>query len=317
MAIHSFKLVSSYSRKDQRRGGVCILIKPDVEFENIDWLNSIAMEKHFEICGIKMKQHHLNLFCLYRTPDSDINMFFRKLQILLDKMCNKDKYKNILCGNFNIDFLNDSKYKNTIIDILHNYDLKIHITKPTRQNSCIDNIISDIKNAKGETHELGLSDHNTGQTLSINLKMENNISRKHWFAYKRDLSKENIEKFNDCIGKLSFSEVYLETDVNKAFSLLHDEICLFYELCFPLIKVKMNSSSLNLKWITKGLKKSFITKRKLQSTYYKSKTTQNKLKYKKYSKRLRQCVNTIQRQNNKTYIGKADNKCKATWENYK
>ncbi|KAH9640311.1 hypothetical protein HF086_001663 [Spodoptera exigua] len=170
LKINAFKLVSTFSRKDQKRGGVCILIRQNIEYERIEWLENMTLEKHFEICGVRLKKYNINLLCVYRTPNSDLNIFLRKIQILLNKLHDKEHYKNIICGDFNIDILNNTKHKNEFINILYNYNFKPYITQPTRQNTCIDNIISDIKHSKGEVHELGLSDHNTGQTLTINSK---------------------------------------------------------------------------------------------------------------------------------------------------
>lgn len=314
MRLKSYKLVSCYSRKNQRRGGVCILIRQDIEYENIKWLDNITLEKHFEICGIRLQKYGINLFCVYRTPNSDVNILLRKLQIVLNRIHDKDnKYNNIICGDFNIDIIIDTKNKNEFINILYNFNLTPHINKPTRQKTCIDNIISDIKDAKGEVHELGLSDHNTGQTLSIKTKAKKIVTQQ-WFVFKRDLCRDNMKKFNYYLSNMSFSEILAETNVNKAFSLFHDDIRLFFNLCFPLIKVKINQNSTNPKWITKGLKKSFVTKRKLQNEYYKCKSRQNKLKYTTYSKILRKCVANVQSSKNKHTIEKAKNKCKATWK---
>lgn len=77
------------------------------------------------------------------------------------------------------------------------------------------------------------------------------------------MSKENVSKFLSCIASLSFSEVLDEQEVDKSFNLFHEHVTLFFNLCFPIIKVKKTNKPVKNCWLSKGLKKCSIRKRQL------------------------------------------------------
>lgn len=69
----------------------------------------------------------------------------------------------------------------------------------------------------------------------------------------RDYSKENISKFYEYLGKLTFSDIYKPCDPDIAYTLFINEFKLLYDLCFPFRVVIIN---VNKKpgWISKGIK---------------------------------------------------------------
>ena len=76
----------------------------------------------------------------------------------------------------------------------------------------------------------------------------------------------------------------------------------------------MNCKTSKLKWVTKGLKKSSKAKRMLRYKYYRNKTNENKITFKKYSTVLKKCINDLQTLNNLKHISNSNNKCKAVWD---
>lgn len=311
--LHGYVLASQFCRKSTRRGGVCILTKKGIAFKDLILGKEFSEEEDFECCGIELVTHNIIIVCIYRTPTSNITVFFNKLEIILNKYTKNKKNKVILIGDFNIDTLKINKISQELQGIMDNYKLNLHIKEPTRLSSCIDHIASNINDADAELLNLYLSDHNTAQKLSINVAKKE-LLLTHWYIWKRDINNENISKFKECIKQLSFSDVYMETNVNKAFNIFHDTIIMYYKLCFPKIKIKLNNKINEVKWFTKGLKKSCITKRKLRYQYYKDKLTETKIKYKTYTKLLKKCIKKSQQENNKVYLQKAKNKCKAAWD---
>lgn len=137
---------------------------------------------------------------------------------------------------------------------------------------------------------------------------------RHYFVTKNDISEENKNKFIECISKLSFFEVYEVAQVNDAYERFFNILSLFYKLYFSVIKIKKCIKFSKIKCITKGLKDSFINKRKLRNQFYNSRTVENKMKFKRYSKILRKCLNSLQCSCNLNHIIRSNNKCKATWD---
>jgi exonuclease III len=315
LLLNNYKMCANFCRDKHRRGGSCILSRKALEFSELDICKSVAIEKHFEACAAYIKCFKILVICVYRTPDSDFDIFLEKLDFLLSNLKSKSN-KIIIGGDFNIDFLTTSQRKTRLCELLSNYGFKYHISQFTRLKTCIDNILSNIDAdvVLGKTHQLHLSDHDTAQTVEVNCTWcDPSTISTHYFKYGYDFSLENTKKFAEYVNSISFQEVYETNSTQTAFNFFHDLITLFFKLCFPLIKIKINLRNKNPKWITKGIRKSCKVKRSLRQQYYLSKTTENKNKAKLYSKCLKKIMYYMQRQCNKHYILNSDNKCKASW----
>lgn len=226
------------------------------------------------------------IICVYRTPQSDPTQFLFKLNGLLERVFHtyKSKTNVVIVGDFNINTLKKGNITNQLIDLSYSHNLKLHINEPTRKSSCIDHILSNIPDAVATVMPLHLSDHDTAQMLSIPFRHKVQIKQAAFYIYKRDFNLNNIQKFRECLQNVSWSETYAENDIDVAFSYFHELLCLFYNLCFPKIKVKVNTNQKKQNWISKGLKRSCQTKRSLRFQYYRNKNIGIKTKYMQYKK---------------------------------
>ncbi|CAK1601415.1 unnamed protein product [Parnassius mnemosyne] len=179
-------------------------------------MRSLATEKVFKCCGISLSGEKLLVLCIYRTPESDISIFFEKFEKLLLKVSYKNNFKTVICGDFNIDLLPNAK-NHTISyqfnEIISSYNFSPMISEPTRitkvAKTCIDNILCNFKGGILSIYELKLSDH-TRKSLSIPLIRRQNV--KFWFTYRRD--------------NISYSEVISEqVNVNIAYNSFHYSNC--------------------------------------------------------------------------------------------
>lgn len=163
-------------------------------------------------------------------------------------------------------------------------------------------------------HKLCLSDHDTAQTLTVPLNRRKTFVS--WFEYKRNYCVDNVKKFYSSLAALSFSEVLCSADLSASFDIFYELVCMFYELCFPLIKVKFSNKKSKVNWFSRGLRISCKVKRQL---FMKTRIHDHNIDshhgahYKQYSKLLKKCINKSQRINNCRYIKTSINKCKATW----
>lgn len=272
-----------------------------------------ATEKVFECCAVEIPSNNLIIICLYRTPNSNVISFLNTLDTMLHEL-NRYKKKNIvILGDFNINTLKVDKISNFLQDIAKNYNLMTHINQPTRRLSCIDQILSNIENATASVLPLGLSDHETAQTISFPV-VNKGQTQKTTYKYKRVYGRDNIRKFQNSISRLSFSDVYIEHNSDKAFNKFHDLLITIYKLCFPIIKIKMQKHYNKKSWITVGLRKSCKTKRALRIRYYKHKCKKIKGIYLQYSKILKKCIYQAHKNNNNNFINNSRNKCKASWQ---
>lgn len=312
--IKDFQLATSFCR-DKQRGGTCILTKKGISYKELIWIKNLALSKLFEVCGIEIPLYKLIVISIYRIPASDPNIFLNNLDSLLCEIYRKYKsnFKVVIAGDFNINTLQKGRVTDCFQDLCKLHNLNIHINEPTRKQSCIDHVLSNIKDAEAKVLHLFLSDHDTAQLLYFNVKQKPSVSG-NCFIYKKDYSPENIVKFKNYLGNLSWHDVYEQSDFNMSFSCFYDFFGLLYNLCFPTKKVKLRRNNTNnSKWISKGLRKSCKTKRWLRYRYYKHKTKCNKMKYLTYSKLLNKIIYNSKKNSNIEYIHNSDNKCKATW----
>lgn len=313
LQLADFTLADSYSRKKQRRGGVCIMCRDHIDFKKLTFLNELNSDFSFESCGIEISTYKCIVICIYRIPNSSPYIFLSKLETILRRLKKFTNKKIIITGDFNIDFLKPSEALNDFRRITQNYNFNVHITIPTRLTSCLDQILSNIHNAQAEVLPLGLSDHDTGQLISIPVEMKVEPI-KSWFITKRDFSNKNVNTFLQCLQNISWSEVYSETSANDAFTKFHEEFLLYFGLCFPVNKIKITNKSNQNSWISKGLRISAKIKRNLRLKFYKLKNKRNKMKYLKYNKVFKKCISTAQKLKNISLINASKNVCAASWK---
>ncbi|XP_047022644.1 uncharacterized protein LOC124632034 [Helicoverpa zea] len=193
------------------------------------------------------------------------------------------------------------------------FNLKLAVEQPTRPRSqtCIDNIAHNFKKkCKTEIIEFALSDH-TAQLIHFPVK--NKCTLKYWRKKQREYTKDNINKFKDCLKSLSFSDIYETRDANVAYNLFIQQFKLFYNLCFPFryVTVRVDKKP---NWISKGIKMCSKKKRSLLWIYRRNRTLVNRHKYIEYAKIYKKIIMLTKRAQNCFKIKTSTNKCKSTWQ---
>jgi hypothetical protein len=117
--VAKYKMATGFSRNRCKNGVVCILVKDNVSYQELD-LNIFSMEKVFEVCGMKIiiNNRKLCVLCLYRAPDGDISQFIEQLDSTLSYLVSF-KLEPIICGDTNIDYLSENH--KTAIKIIIRY----------------------------------------------------------------------------------------------------------------------------------------------------------------------------------------------------
>ena len=171
----------------------------------------------------------------------------------------------IICGDININYLNDSTYKQLLDSLLASYGLCSTVQFPNRiqnnSHSAIDNIFIDtFKFYNFLVYPIinGLSDHDA-QSLIIRNIFEQNCNT--YFYYNRKIDKLSIIDFNTELSYESWEDIFAEKNVDSTFNnFLNTYLRIFYS-SFPLKKVHYKSC--NKAWLTPGIKTSCINKKKL------------------------------------------------------
>jgi hypothetical protein len=136
-----------------------------------------------EICAIQLetKSSNLIILSLYRAPSGDFQQFLRGFYDILKHLYNP-KNEFLICGDINIDYLNQNNWKKQINSLLTTYNLKYTANFATRiQNDSrteIDNIFVDcIRFSSSSTSPIinGLSDHDAQYILINNIAAAGNL----------------------------------------------------------------------------------------------------------------------------------------------
>lgn len=315
---HLLKLInyskgSFYCRKT-RHGGTCILVRNSHKYKSIVDLSKHCREGIIECSGIELIEHKLMIICVYRPPKQNmeaLKIFFQAMSSMLSKVCLGRK-KVVICGDFNINILDKTRTVNELRQLMSSFNLQFAINVPTRLSSgtCIDNFLYNQRGCIGSVLDLALSDH-TAQLLVCPVKPT--CLLKYWYIERRDYSHENINKFRESLSALSFSDSFKEDDPNNSFNSFYETFILFYNLCFPLRKIKITTQK-RPKWLSHGIKICCKRKRALLWAYRKQRTVHNKNNYKTLSSRLTRIIKLTQKSQNDNFIRNASNKAKATWD---
>ncbi|MDR2880066.1 MAG: endonuclease/exonuclease/phosphatase family protein [Fusobacteriales bacterium] len=251
--IDQYKLVSYFSRKKHEHGGSCIYVKEGIRTKEINYFNNLNEEKEFEMSVTELIDYGFIVLCIYRSPDSDFQIFVKKLELVMQKTQLKKK-KLIICGDWNLNFMVDNNKIQEVKILLKSYNLTNLVNLPTRitptSKSIIDVVIINKQIVKSEilVVEMGFSDH-LAQVLKI--KTENN-KRRNVSIMRRQLTKENINEFSRLLAKESRNEVLKHSDVNASLKAFMNGLLYCFDTTIPY-KKNIVKKSTNKKWFSRSL----------------------------------------------------------------
>lgn len=182
-------------------GGVAIYIGEDVK-------HIIKCNKNYQenmwIISIQVKQKQMKgiFSVLYHSPSRSAADFIHILDDWCEEFIEIDQ-TNMLCGDFNIDLLKESFYKDKILKTLNDRGTKQQVTEPTRitpsSKTLIDYVISNEKIQAIVLTDNKISDHSTiafgKREQSLQEENESNKCEKI-VGYSKASFQEKLERFN-------------------------------------------------------------------------------------------------------------------------
>ena len=104
--FQNYKLGAKFCRKIYRNGGVCIYIHESFQFSNVN-VHRFCKEKVLEACVTKLYLPRCTIGTanIYRSPSGNFEYFLNNLETLLNSILG-NSMELIICGDFNINFLN-------------------------------------------------------------------------------------------------------------------------------------------------------------------------------------------------------------------
>jgi hypothetical protein len=142
------------------------------------WFSEILYRQTFWGVCCKLDSKRFCIIIIYRAPVGNIVTFIIKLDKIFRNLCSPSQVL-IICGNININYLNDSERKSKLDSLLKTYNLTSIVNFPTRIQgnfaTAIDNIFIDIM--RKDDYSIspiinGLSDHDAQSTTLHKLKCQ-------------------------------------------------------------------------------------------------------------------------------------------------
>ena len=101
--INHFTLSNAFCRSKSEHGGSRIFVRKGVMTKELNLLIELGEEKIVELSVTELVQYAIIVICIYRTPDGRFDTFFKKIDLVIQKLIGKHKTL-ILCGEWNINF---------------------------------------------------------------------------------------------------------------------------------------------------------------------------------------------------------------------
>ena len=73
------------------------------------------------------------------------------------------------------------------------------------------------------------------------------------YFFVRDINRSNMDKFNDVLRNVTWSNIPGYNDPRYAYSVFLDKFTDMYNFCFPLKKIKNTNNKTRNPWLSKGL----------------------------------------------------------------
>jgi hypothetical protein len=256
ITVDEFKLTSNFNRSKIIHGGTCIYVKNYLQTRELNYIKGISKEKDFEMSAVENLDYDLIVVCVYRSPDGNFSIFIRNLESVIQKVKVR-KERLILCGDWNINFMQESKRLSDVQELLSLHNIVNTVRSPTRVTrnmaSLIDVVITDKESISdiATVIDLGYSDHKA-QVLQLTV---NKMLQKVKVITSRQYSEKRVEEFKCRLSKEHWQEVYQILEVNSALQIFMENFGYYFNTAFPCKLQKLRNAQSN-KWITKGLKNS-------------------------------------------------------------
>jgi exonuclease III len=219
LQLDNYTLGASYCRNSLKKGGVCIYVHQDLNFNTVD-LNIFSNDQHIEACAVSLSNSVCNTYILlvYRAPVGNFTHFLNKLESLLNLLYTNNS-KLVLCGDINVNYLIYNNNKKQLETLLSYYNLSIIVNFPARvQNSsvtAIDNIFIDVSihdNYSVFSLCNGLSDHEAQLIVLSDVKV--NAKAVSFKNRTRRIDQTAVQDFQYQLSYEVWDTVFSANDIN-------------------------------------------------------------------------------------------------------
>ena len=314
--ISNFEVKTGYFRQKQNRGGSCIFVRNGIKTKEYTNFQHLNVEKDFETCIIELLEYNIVILCVYRTPDSNIAIFIRNLNIIINHLLKINKTL-VITGDINIDFLKE-RSNDQFVQMLDSHNLEAKVKVPTRitntTRTAIDQFITDNRLNINSIDVLstGFSDH-LAQVMDVKITVKSEIKAKR-VKYKRKYNDINMDYFEYLLGKENWDDLYRKNNTNEAWEYFNNTMSYNFNLAFPKMKC-IEVTKKRKTWISEGIRISSQKMRTLDMERKRGNLTTEQLNYyKKYKTTYKQVLKNSKRLHNEQLMRATKDKNKALWK---
>ena len=318
--LSDFEVVTSFTRENFKRGGVCILIKRTMDFSIVQTVH-FCEEKVFEVCCIKCNFSSFQVYVcsIYRSPNTSFGVFLEKISIFMEKIYSP-QHRYVLCGDLNVDLLPGCRDRNggPLKNLLLEFNIKQTVFIPTRitnnSETCIDNIFTDIDGCVSAVFDNEISDH-TYQILDLKL-IKNNVQdtamelKRKYSAGKINLFKQELSRVNWFDGSDSLNNI---NNINEQLKNFLDKFFTIFNYAFPTQYYKNRPQNKKTSWISRETRELSKMVREMAAINKRINNTSYKIKYLALRKYYRDKIKKEKRSFNDRRISNSKNINKTTW----
>lgn len=321
LAMDNYNIASSFCRESSRGGGVMILTANNLQYKRVEEIDRQAEEKILEVTAVFVPVENSLIVSMYRTPNrGNIHNFMEKLNNILLYISKESRFTfTYLAGDFNLDFLVDSKERLELELLLQSYGLQGKMSVPSRigktSSTCIDNIFT---NKHGTLHtntiNLHLSDHHA-QLLSIEVPADGDgCPVKPETVKVRQINEITTHAFRRDLALVDWDCILQNKPAKEAYTEFHDTLLFLFNANFPEKEKKVTTNDkVRNDWHTQKLQDMKNTLDALYTISTVSKNEQDIEAYRVFRKEYAAEVLNAKKKANEEYIARSGNMQKAIW----
>lgn len=256
-SFEGYSLANHFCRSSSNHGGVAIYVRNNLKYRAVCEIDRLAVEFDCEMAAIEIPQYHVIVVGIYHSPPPNGN-YIQFLNTMYDVLnFNKRDLFTIIAGDFNVNFLTNSRECSSLVDLFSSFNLKCLINCPTRvcnnSQTCIDNIITDFPLSMCKVNSLptGFSDHNA-QTCCMRI-VQGDYPSSYSYKWSRRFNTANHSVFENLIKCETWTSVHNANDFDEKFNNFHDILLHHFNSAFPLSKMRVSDKNRTKSWITPGI----------------------------------------------------------------
>ena len=295
------------NHRPSRGGGVAIIFKKSTKLK----VKERVMDRNLE--AIVAVNNRLTLVNIYRPPKGDVTDFCRLLKELIFPYKNNSR-NIIIAGDFNVDFLTNTRQKQLIIDTCLDINLILPHALPSRVTDTSSTQIDAIFCNSNSTEATGtfatmISDHYNPYIVVNNCKLNDPPT----YITFRNTKEENMNLVREELSSIEWN--LDDLPVNVAYNTLITKIRDTYDKYCPLKKRKVDLDKMAIQtFMTKGLLTSRVTKNKLIANYNRKRTPEKREKLRAYVKIFKQLCKLSDIMDTETFLKNNANNSRKIWQ---